>query len=471
MGSEVSCCRAPTLTTQKLGPDPGDDDQFVCTDWSHVKSLLANLPPSVESILTDKAFHSKCQATFQQIVKSRRADDASKDPGFLEGHELIEAVHLSIPDSFLQKRLHANDLSKLIGAFDADNDGRISQPEFDLFCMWAVAMDVMGFFAGTTPFGTIANEASADHLLIISEFLDPEHILGRCALPTTACAYYHPDGITLSEFSAQISSAAHVRTKQGKFFKSVALANHGPNEEGFWNVCSDQAVNLKSVDSAWPRLMPVFQALADMVASPTHMGNVDLLACNFAANQTGLDCPEMIEKSVNAKFSASTDGTGNVASGGNWELERGGRNVAPIYFEEHKLEEFTKLMAPGKSHRSKNNGQESETVALANHGRGEESMGGTRSLMCAQEKALGAAGRHYVDDAAAQDPYAAAHLKKKKHNYEDKEAASHINEQIMAAACSEEAVKRRGGSGAKAKAKYVPPRVARDTNNTTSDFV
>merc|ERR1712225_16978 len=120
-------------------------------------------------------------------------------------------------------------------------------------------MDVMGFFAGTTPFAKIANETAANNLLIISEFLDPEHVLGRCALPNTVFTYYHPDGITLDEFSAQMATAAHVRTKQGHFFQSVALCNHGPDPDGFWSVCSDNPVCLRSVDTAWPRLMPMFQ--------------------------------------------------------------------------------------------------------------------------------------------------------------------------------------------------------------------
>merc|ERR1712224_583728 len=94
--------------------------------------------------------------------------------------------------------------------------------------------------------------------------------------------------------------------------------------------------------------MPMFKALSSMVAAPTQVGRVDLLACNFAANQTGLECLKMIESQVPARFAASTDATGNVAMHGNWELERGGRNVAPIYFHEDRLGEFTSLMAPAK---------------------------------------------------------------------------------------------------------------------------
>merc|ERR1712070_1209004 len=179
----------------------------------------------------------------------------------------------------------------------------------------------------------------------MGEYLDPDHILGNCVLPSTTCAYFHPDGMTLDEFSSQLESAARMRIKQGKFFESVALANHGPDEAGMWNVCSDFPISLQSLDKAWPRLKPMFQALADMVSTPAKVGNVDLLACNFAANKTGIDCLNLMESEVNAKFSASSDSTGNVANGGNWELERGGRNVANIYFHEEKLTDFTTLMA------------------------------------------------------------------------------------------------------------------------------
>lgn len=310
---------------------------------------MAHLPSEVHAALEDVAFQEKCHRIFCDIQKNRKEVNASS-PGFLEGDELIKAVHSSVPEHFLKDRLHETDLKKFILAFDADSDGRISQEEFDLFCMWAVAMDVLGFFAGTTPFAKIADifEPAAKNLLIVSEYLDPDHVLGNCVLPSTLVTYYHPDGLTLEEFGAQIKSAAHVRTRHGRFFESVALANHGPDEEGLWSVCSDHPVSLRSLDTAWPKLMPMFQALASMVASPSYLGHVDLLACNFAANPTGVDCIKMIETQVNARFSASTDETGNVAQGGNWELELGGRNVAPIYFHEHMLGQFTSLMAVQK---------------------------------------------------------------------------------------------------------------------------
>lgn len=377
MGS-VACCNkcssAKEGTVIKTNPsgDAESPDDFVCTEWSHVESLLAHLPPDVHASLEDKLFQDRCHKTFTDIVKDRPPGNG-KDPDQLEGDELIDAVHIAVPEKFLQNRLHANDLAKLVLAFDMNADGKISESDFDLFCMWTVAMDVMGFFAGATPFAAIANGGAADNLILISEYLDPEHILGRCVLPNTLFAYYHPDGMTLDEFTAQIHSAAHLRTKQGLYFKSVALANHGPDEEGFWSVCSDHPVCLHSLDEAWPRLMPIFQGLAEMVGDPLRVGNVDLLACNFAANPTGLACLDMIETQVDAKFSASSDATGNAACAGNWEMERGGRNVAPIYFHEDRLGEFTKVMAPGKKRKPNPN---DSVVGLSGDQKQERAMEG-----------------------------------------------------------------------------------------------
>merc|ERR1719160_1520633 len=56
----------------------------------------------------------------------------------------------------------------------------------------------------------------------------------------------------------------------------------------------------------------------------------------------------MIESETSARFAASTDETGNVEQGGNWDLELGGRSVAPLYFHPEMLGEFTKVMCPEK---------------------------------------------------------------------------------------------------------------------------
>ena len=67
-------------------------------------------------------------------------------------------------------------------------------------------------------------------------------------------------------------------------------------------------------------------------------GHVDLLACDVAANAQGVAAVNDIDHFVDVsgkhiQVDASTDFTGNASSGGNWQLELGGVNVAPIYFD------------------------------------------------------------------------------------------------------------------------------------------
>lgn len=304
-------------------------------------ALLDGLQQERYMELFDHNFHQRCVQRFQ--------DFDSNGSGFMEGEELRLAVQSSIPASFLSRRLHIGDVTSLALAFDEDLDGRMNCEEFTRFCQWIVAMELHGYFSGTAPLATIAEDCQASRLLIISEFLDPEHTLQGCVLPDVKCVHYDPMGLTLEEFSAQLESAAYIRGKKCSTFSSVALANHGPTEDGFWYVCADQPVHLSSTHESWSKLMPMFRALADMVARPDGSGRVDLLACQFAATKGGLDCIEMIEREAGTKFAASTDATGNIASGGNWDLEIGGRNVAPIYFDESRLHAFHGLMEAGSA--------------------------------------------------------------------------------------------------------------------------
>jgi len=313
-----------------------------CLLFSHVEHLVAGLPDEVLIQLGSPSFWNKCIETFNSVDHN--------SSGHLEGEELAQAVHSALPAQLLSHRLQLSDISSLLLAFDEDLDGRISRDEFIMFCKWVTAMEYHGFFSGTAPLSQIATARSADeggpaqHLLLVSDYLDPKRVLKTCVLSSVRCVYYHPDGITTDEFSAQLESAAYIRANKQLLFRSVGLANHGPDEDGFWHICADYPVHLTSKEEAWPGLMPLFRALAAMVDS-SRAGHVDLLACQFAATPGGLECIKMIEKEVQCRFSASTDQTGNVSCGGNWELEVGGRNVAPIYFDEGKLEAFQGLMA------------------------------------------------------------------------------------------------------------------------------
>jgi len=292
--------------------------------------------------LLSDVHQARCAHIFSNLDESRT--------GFLEGEELVKLITQSMPSSFLKERLGMDDVVSLALAFDEDLDGKIGLDDFQLFTLWVAAMQYHGFFDGVAPLAQIADlrplsdGGPAERLLLVSEFLDPEFTLRSCTLPSVRCVYYHPDGLTIDEFIAQLESAANIRRRKGYPFKSLALANHGPDDEGRWYVCSDFPVNLVSTEHAWRRLMPMFHALASMVGGASGCGRVDLLACNFAARAAGVDCIKMIEREVEVRFAASTGPTGNVACGGNWVLEEGGNDISGVYFDAARLGAFKKTM-------------------------------------------------------------------------------------------------------------------------------
>merc|ERR1711988_1508031 len=129
----------------------------------------------------------------------------------------------------------------------------------------------------------------------------------------------------------------------------------------------------------------------------------------------GLECLKMIESQANAKFSASTDETGNLAQHGNWELERGGRDVSKIYFHEHMLEDFTKVMCPGpKTHA----GDFSHTAGMSNP----HTTTGAQDTMSAGEHMFRTMDKHESRIAPGKDgniPLSYEELAKKPNKHKD----------------------------------------------------
>ncbi|NJL59931.1 MAG: DUF4347 domain-containing protein, partial [Desulfobacteraceae bacterium] len=69
-------------------------------------------------------------------------------------------------------------------------------------------------------------------------------------------------------------------------------------------------------------------------------GRIDLLACNVAADQTGIKFITDIETIAGKNVAASSDLTGNAAHGGNWTLESDQVDVKKVYFDDHRIEKF-----------------------------------------------------------------------------------------------------------------------------------
>lgn len=180
--------------------------------------------------------------------------------------------------------------------------------------------------------------AAPPRLLLVDTAADATGALRRAALPSVTVIEWNSATQTLAELVASIAS---VRAERGAAFRSIAVANHGPaGPNGLWRWATDVAVAPADAEGAAAALAPV---LAPLVAAlqPGAFGesHVELLACRLAGFAPAL--VPALERQYEVDFRASTDVTGNAASGGNWKMETdGGYDAATAYFDRPRLERF-----------------------------------------------------------------------------------------------------------------------------------
>lgn len=284
------------------------------------------------------AFTKHCSLIFER-------HDADKS-GYLEAdHEagtIAAAVLDVLPEQFLD-RLDGIRAESLALSFDSDWDGKMSREEFVSFVRWASAMHARGFFKGQAPF-EVVGKGKGDSLLVVSEYMDEDGTLHEAVKSSVDLALYHPSAITLAEFSQQLAAAGQSRKRKGlQPYKTVGLANHGPDEKGKWYPFAGKALRLTRQADV-EQLLPVLKALAALLPQGGG-GRLDLMACNLASVPGGMDLIRRLEKETGHTVCASSDCTGNAEHGGNWTMEVGNVNVAPTYFDEEKLKHFERLMA------------------------------------------------------------------------------------------------------------------------------
>lgn len=122
-------------------------------------------------------------------------------------------------------------------------------------------------------------------------------------------------------------------------FKTVAVCCHGTSEkvfeehesENWWMLTSSAGIELNSgrADSG------VEEAIWTIAENCSV--RVDLLACDLCGTAAGQEWLQHWEDKTKVNFAASTDVTGNEASGGNWVLETDGIDVSKVYFDQDKL--------------------------------------------------------------------------------------------------------------------------------------
>ncbi|CAL1167896.1 unnamed protein product [Cladocopium goreaui] len=86
------------------------------------------------------------------------------------------------------------------------------------------------------------------------------------------------------------------------------------------------------------------------VEALTADARVDILACELVAGETGMKVFKELEAESGINLAASTDLTGNKASGGNWLMETDGVNVKDTYFTE-KIDAFNETLLGYAMHR------------------------------------------------------------------------------------------------------------------------
>jgi len=140
------------------------------------------------------------------------------------------------------------------------------------------------------------------------------------------------DGCRTINFDSKVDSTAQLSSKirkahkeSGQPFLSIAFANHGPDQSGLWSVTTDLQVDTgaDSTSDAIDKLAPLVEVLISSLEKGTS-AHICFLGCSLANAKFLPDIVPAMENLYHVDFMASTDATGNEASGGNWKLETDG---------------------------------------------------------------------------------------------------------------------------------------------------
>lgn len=332
MQDDGKACRSAFATNKALQKSR----TATCLESDHIESLENSIDQELRDRLFAPDFQEQCRAAFQVAD----VDGSGYLEQSTENLAIAVAVQAVLPDEFFD-RLDGKRAESCAMAFDKDWDGRLTLDEFSRFVRWAAIMKARGFLDGQAPF-EIVGSGTGDRLLVVSEYMDDVGSLRDAVKDSVDLAIYNPSGIACGEFAEQIVAATRVRAQEGREpYRSVALANHGPDETGIWRPFAGKWLDLTRRKER-KKLLPVFQALAALL--PTSDGRLDILACDLASVPGGMAFVKKLEKVTGRTVCAASGATGNASHGGSWTMGVGHVNVAPDYFDEEKLKHFEKLM-------------------------------------------------------------------------------------------------------------------------------
>lgn len=181
----------------------------------------------------------------------------------------------------------------------------------------------------------------AQRLVIIDKQCDPngaflEGLNNECTTITFDSAVD-----TMANLCGKVRDLHHAAEQP---FVSVAFANHGPadgpGKADLWTITKDIQVSvdgaLESTTTAMKAISPLVELLVAVVQKSAS-AHIIFLACALAGKEHMPALIPKLEQMYHVNFMASTDDTGNGASGGDWSLETDDFDFVKTYADETKL--------------------------------------------------------------------------------------------------------------------------------------
>lgn len=181
-------------------------------------------------------------------------------------------------------------------------------------------------------------EASAPqtdiHLLVVANDTPDAMALLGTAKPGVEVVVYDPKTVTLDTLNTQITQSLH-----GK--KAASIGFIGEGAPGAFALTKELLVTNDSLAKDGD-MQQFWQVVA---ADVQDNGSIDFLACNIAAQDKGAQFLSTFSQQLSLwgdgiSIGASSDLTGNPASGGNWIMETTNVDAAARYFETAALAEW-----------------------------------------------------------------------------------------------------------------------------------
>ncbi len=177
--------------------------------------------------------------------------------------------------------------------------------------------------------------AEGVHILVVASNIADADDLAAAAKDGVVVVRYDFNNSNLDGLSQQISDALN-----GNEASSIAFASHSSGS-GEFILVDGEGMNAGSLEGNEEHAR-FWGSIGTMVSES---GRIDVLACNAASNDQGLDLISKIESLSLTNVAASTDLTGNQESGGDWDLETDGIDAKEIYFDDARLSEFDGVLA------------------------------------------------------------------------------------------------------------------------------